>query len=91
MTWNSDHFTGNMALNLAFFSTHHVIGVDWDSRRKKNGVFRFTGPGVHEGWSQHVDNELGNYDYLLGIYSSIARCDTSLTITLGVDVSSDSR
>ncbi|PVF95845.1 thermostable alpha-amylase [Serendipita vermifera] len=51
MTWNSDHFTG----------------VDWDSRRKKNGIYRFTGPGAHQGWSHNVDNELGNYDYLLGV------------------------
>ncbi|CCA66645.1 related to alpha-amylase [Serendipita indica DSM 11827] len=50
MTWKSDHFTG----------------IDWDSRGKKSGVFRITGPGHHQGWSQRVDDELGNYDYLLG-------------------------
>ena len=33
---------------------------------KTKGVFRITGPG-HQGWSRNVDNELGNYDYLLGI------------------------
>ncbi|KIM27474.1 glycoside hydrolase family 13 protein [Serendipita vermifera MAFF 305830] len=51
MVWNSDHFTG----------------TDFDARTRKNAIFRITGPGKHEGWSQRVDNELGNYDYLLGM------------------------
>jgi hypothetical protein len=42
------------------------VGVDWDSRKRRNAIFRITGPGKHEEWSQRVDNELGNYDYLLG-------------------------
>ena len=29
-------------------------------------MFRIVSP-KHRGWSQHVDKEFGNYDYLLGI------------------------
>lgn len=36
-----------------------------DQRTKAKGIYRITGEG-HSGWSQNVDKELGNYDYLLG-------------------------
>lgn len=38
-------------------------GVDFDMKREKGGVFRIVGPG--KGWSEGVDTENGNYDYLL--------------------------
>ena len=37
-------------------------GVDWDHTTKERGVFRMT----NKSWSPRVDDELGNYDYLLG-------------------------
>lgn len=41
-------------------------GLDWDDRTKTKGVYRIVGKG-HKGWNKNVDNELGNYDYLLGV------------------------
>ena len=38
-------------------------GVDWDHITKKDGVWRMT----NKTWSPRVDDELGNYDYLLGV------------------------
>lgn len=43
----------------------HLAGIDWDARTQKRGVYQIVGKG-HRGWSPNVDNELGNYDYLLG-------------------------
>ena len=37
-------------------------GVDWDQITKKNEIYRMT----NKIWSPRVDDELGNYDYLLG-------------------------
>lgn len=44
MQWNKEHFTG----------------IDWDDRRKREGIWRFEG----KKWAEDVDEELGNYDYL---------------------------
>ena len=41
-------------------------GLDWDHSTKTRGVFRIASEN-HQGWSDWVDKELGNYDYLLGI------------------------
>lgn len=38
-------------------------GVDWDHATKERGVYRITS----KSWSLRVDDELGNYDYLLGV------------------------
>lgn len=46
------------------------LGLDWDESTKSSGVFRIVG-GDHQGWSDWVDKELGNYDYLLGIDVSV--------------------
>ena len=43
----------------------HLSGIDWDQRTRKKGVYKIVEKG-HNGWSPNVDNELGNYDYLLG-------------------------
>ncbi|EJD48908.1 thermostable alpha-amylase, partial [Auricularia subglabra TFB-10046 SS5] len=43
------------------WTSDHFNGVDYDG--KKTGIFRF----CDKQWSKYVDNELGNYDYLLGI------------------------
>lgn len=39
-------------------------GVDYDNLTGDNCIFRIVGPG--KGWSQGVDGENGNYDYLMG-------------------------
>lgn len=43
---------------------HHFSGVDYDNLTGDTDIFRITGPG--KGWSQGVDKENGNYDYLMG-------------------------
>lgn len=40
----------------------HFNGIDYDDKQKENGIFRFYG----KHWSDDVDKELGNYDYLMG-------------------------
>ena len=40
----------------------HFNGTDWDESGRKNGIFRFSG----KHWDKNVDNENGNYDYLMG-------------------------
>ncbi|KAH9039701.1 glycoside hydrolase family 13 protein [Lactarius hengduanensis] len=47
------------------WTQEHFSGIDWDHRTKKREVYKIVGKG-HKGWSLNVDNELGNYDYLLG-------------------------
>ncbi len=42
---------------------YHFSGVDYDNITGDKGVFRILGEG--KGWSQGVDGENGNYDYLL--------------------------
>ncbi|KAG8897786.1 hypothetical protein FRB99_007921 [Tulasnella sp. 403] len=48
------------------WTQEHFTGLDWDQITKKNGIYKIVGRG-HKGWSKNVDNEFGNYDYLLGI------------------------
>lgn len=40
----------------------NLSGIDWDHITKNHGIYRMT----NKIWSPKVDNELGNYDYLLG-------------------------
>jgi len=47
------------------WNQEHFTGIDWDHRTRTRGVYKIVGKG-HKGWSRNVDNELGNYDYLLG-------------------------
>lgn len=68
MKWTQEHFTGQLC--CLFVGSGHVdiepfSGVDWDDITKISGVYRITSEG-HQGWSQHVSKELGNYDYLFG-------------------------
>ncbi|KAK1749339.1 alpha-amylase [Echria macrotheca] len=39
----------------------HFTGIDWDHGTRKKGVWRFEG----KEWAGDVDEELGNYDYLM--------------------------
>ncbi|KAI9455990.1 alpha amylase [Russula earlei] len=47
------------------WNQEHFTGIDWDHRTRTRGVYKIVGKG-HQGWSRNVDDELGNYDYLLG-------------------------
>lgn len=42
-------------------------GVDYDARKERNGIFKII--GKNKDWSDNVDGEYGNYDYLM--YSDI--------------------
>lgn len=42
---------------------YHFSGTDYDASSDRNGVFRILGDG--KGWSQGVDSENGNYDFLM--------------------------
>lgn len=41
----------------------HFNGTDYDNKTEKTGVFRILGD--HKDWNNHVDQEFGNYDYLM--------------------------
>lgn len=41
----------------------HFSGTDYNERDKKSGIYRIVGEG--KAWSIGVDNENGNYDYLM--------------------------
>lgn len=38
-------------------------GTDYDAKSRENGIYRFIG----KEWDSDVDNEFGNYDYLMGV------------------------
>ncbi|KAJ7158745.1 glycoside hydrolase family 13 protein [Mycena filopes] len=42
------------------------LGLDWDHKTHTKAIYRIASKG-RKGWSRHVSQELGNYDYLLGI------------------------
>ncbi|EIN04871.1 glycoside hydrolase family 13 protein [Punctularia strigosozonata HHB-11173 SS5] len=64
--WTIYEFPGRGNQYSAMKWNHaHFTGVDWDQRTKTGGVYRLVSDR-HKGWSRNVDNELGNYDYLLG-------------------------
>jgi alpha-amylase len=46
------------------YSAQHFSGVDYDASRNSNAIYKITGPNK-KGWAADVDNELGNYDYLM--------------------------
>ncbi|EIW84269.1 glycoside hydrolase family 13 protein [Coniophora puteana RWD-64-598 SS2] len=64
--WTAYDFTGRMGKYSDLrWTQEHFTGIDWDDSSKSKAIYKFTGEG-HQGWSKHVDKELGNYDYLLG-------------------------
>ncbi len=44
------------------FHWNQFSGVDYDDRTHENGIFRFT----NKEWNNPVDDEYGNFDYLMG-------------------------
>lgn len=47
-------------------------GVDFDARTKSHAIYNF----VDKGWDQEVDNESGNFDYLMGCDLDMENPDT---------------
>lgn len=62
--WTGFDFKGrNGAYSPMRWSNKHFTGTDYDQKTKTHGVYKFTGRD-RKGWSEDVDDELGNYDYL---------------------------
>ena len=64
--WTKFTFDGrNGAYNDFHWHWYHFTGTDYDASRKKNGIYQIQGD--NKGWAQDdlVDNENGNYDYLM--------------------------
>ncbi|TFK47785.1 alpha amylase [Heliocybe sulcata] len=64
--WTAFDFPGRGNKYSSMKWTHeHFTGIDWDDITRSSSVFRIPTAG-RKGWSRLVDNELGNYDYLMG-------------------------
>ncbi|KAM5535962.1 hypothetical protein V8D89_010402 [Ganoderma adspersum] len=65
--WTGFDFNGRAGQYSSFKWTYdHFTGLDWDHRTRTKSIWRITSDR-HQSWSDWVDNENGNYDYLLGI------------------------
>ncbi len=61
--WTKFTFPGRKGKYSKFtWNWNHFDGIDWDQDRAKQAIFAFSG----KGWDDEVDEELGNYDYLMG-------------------------
>ncbi|OAB47245.1 alpha-amylase [Paenibacillus antarcticus] len=62
--WTKFTFPGRGDKYSSFkWNAEHFNGTDYDARNSRNGVFRILGENKH--WNENVDNEFGNYDYLM--------------------------
>ncbi|QKS72910.1 alpha-amylase [Paenalkalicoccus suaedae] len=62
--WTSFTFPGRDGAHSDFtWSFHHFNGTDYDAKEDKVGIFRILGDNKE--WNSHVDDEFGNYDYLM--------------------------
>ncbi|KAI8825277.1 alpha amylase [Fimicolochytrium jonesii] len=63
--WTKFEFPGRGDKYSSFkWNFNHFTGVDYNAANKRQGIYRILGDGKY--WSDNVDNENGNYDYLLG-------------------------
>lgn len=61
--WTKFTFPGRAGKYSDFqWNWTHFDGTDWDEERKEKALLRFQG----KTWENDVDNENGNYDYLMG-------------------------
>jgi alpha-amylase len=61
--WTKFTFPGrNNAYSDFQWNWTHFHGVDWDENTKQSGIYRFYG----KHWDKNVDDENGNFDYLMG-------------------------
>ena len=62
--WTKFTFPGRGNTYSAFqWNFNHFNGTDYDASKKRSGIFRII--GENKSWSDKVDNEFGNYDYLM--------------------------
>ncbi|KAI9106251.1 Maltohexaose-producing amylase [Phlyctochytrium arcticum] len=63
--WTKFTFPGRGEKYSALQWRHfHFTGIDFNAANKRQGIYRILGDGKY--WSDHVDDENGNYDYLMG-------------------------
>lgn len=61
--WTKFTFPGRKGKYSTFQWDHTCFdGTDWNDRNKKSSIYRF----ADKQWDANVDNEDGNYDYLMG-------------------------
>ncbi|OMP68060.1 alpha-amylase [Domibacillus epiphyticus] len=62
--WTKFTFPGRKGKYSDFIWTfEHFNGTDYDAKKDRNGVFRIE--GENKKWSENVDDEFGNYDFLM--------------------------
>jgi alpha-amylase len=62
--WTKFTFPGREGKYSPFeWRYEHFTGTDYDEKTGKSGVFKILADD--KDWSKHVDNECGNYDYLM--------------------------
>ncbi|MBT2757699.1 alpha-amylase [Mesobacillus foraminis] len=62
--WTSFTFPGRKGKYSSFqWNFKHFNGTDYDEKTGNFGVFKILGD--HKDWNDHVDEEFGNYDYLM--------------------------
>jgi alpha-amylase len=65
-TWTKFTFPGRgHTYSNIKYNWNHFSGVDYDSRTKDHGIFKFVADGNRSDWAPDVSKELGNYDYLM--------------------------
>jgi len=62
--WTKFTFPGRKGKYSNFtWNFEHFNGTDYDASEEKEGVYRIL--GENKDWNTHVDNEFGNYDFLM--------------------------
>lgn len=62
-SWSRFTFPGRAGKYSDFtWNYKHFDGIDWDQKGKRSAIFRY----VNKEWEKDVDEENGNYDYLMG-------------------------
>lgn len=61
--WTKFDFPGRDGKYSSFtWNSTHFNGTDFDQKTGKTGIFKI---GGNTAWNEHVDDEFGNYDYLM--------------------------
>ncbi|WP_147802824.1 alpha-amylase [Alkalicoccus halolimnae] len=62
--WTRFYFPGRKGEHSEFtWHSYHFNGTDYDHATGETGIFRIL--GENKEWNDHVDDEFGNYDYLM--------------------------
>jgi len=62
--WTKFTFPGRGDQYSSFkWNFEHFNGTDYDAREKRSGCYRII--GEYKNWNDYVDDEFGNYDYLM--------------------------